>query len=313
MEFGVMVEPQLGGSYDDLLAIATAAETAGFDSVARSDHYLLGDESFPTTDALATLAGLARETSSLRLTVLVTPLTFRHPGVIAKTAATIAEMSRGRFELGVGTGWMEGEHRALGIDLPDMRTRFSLLFETLAYLHAAFGRSDGGYAGRHFALEDVELLPRPVPSPPIIIGGSGMRRTPTLAGRFADEYNMFACDTETLTARRELMRTTAAELGRDPDAVKVSIVTSAVIGADAAEYRAALEATAAARSRDADELEDMLRSRRVIHGTYEQAASLVAEYASEGVDRIYIQHFVPLPEIDTAGFGSLLGALRDGR
>lgn len=312
MEFGVMVEPQLGGSYDDLLAIATAAENAGFASIARSDHYLSAGESAPTTDALSTLAGLARETSTIRLTVLVTPLTFRHPGVISKTAATISEMSGGRFELGVGTGWMEQEHRVLGIDLPDMRTRFSLLFETLAYLQASFGRGGGGYVGRHFSLEDVELLPRPVPPPPIIIGGSGMNRTPSLAGRFADEYNMFASDAATLAERKRVMRATAAEFGRDPDAIKVSILTTAVIGADEAEYRSILKATAAARSREPEELEEILRSRRVIHGTYEQAAALVAEYAAEGIDRIYVQHFSPLPAIAAEDFSTLLGALRDG-
>lgn len=313
MEFGVMVEPQLGGSYDDLLAIATAAEDAGFTALARSDHYLAGDDSAPATEALSTLAGLARETSTIRLAVLVTPLTFRHPGVIAKTAATISEMSGGRFELGVGTGWMEQEHRVFGIELPDMRTRFSLLFETLAYLHASFGRDDGGYVGRHFSLEDVELLPRPVPPPPIIIGGSGMKRTPALAGRFADEYNMFACDAATLAERRRVMHAAAAELGRNPGEIKVSILTTAVIGVDEVEYRSRLEATARERSRDPEELEELFRSRRVIHGTHEQAASLVAEYAAEGVDRIYIQHYTPLPAIASGGFPALLGALRGER
>ena len=112
MEFGLMVEPQVGGTYEDLLEIARAAEQAGFDSIARSDHYLAGEKSVPATDALTSIGGLARETESIKLTVLVTPLTFRHPGVIAKTATTLDEMSGGRFELGVGTGWMESEHSA---------------------------------------------------------------------------------------------------------------------------------------------------------------------------------------------------------
>ena len=161
MEYGLMVEPQVG-AYQDLRDIALAAEEAGYVSIARSDHYLNMESSAPATDALTSLGGLARETDSIKLTVLVTPLTFRHPGVIAKTAATLDEMSGGRFELGVGTGWMEGEHRVFGINLPDLRTRFSLLFETLAYIHSAFGRTDGGYSGRHFSLEDIEILPRPI-------------------------------------------------------------------------------------------------------------------------------------------------------
>ncbi len=276
MEFGVMVEPQLGGSYDDLLAIARSAEEAGFTSIARSDHYLAGEKSEPATEALTTIAGLARETSDIKLTVLVTPITFRHPAVIAKTAATLDEMSGGRFELGIGTGWMESEHRAFGIDLPQMRTRFSLLFETLAYVHAAFGRASGGYVGRHYRLEDIEVLPQPATKLPIVVGGTGMKRTPALAGRFADEYNMFACDAETLAARLEVLTATASELGRDPAEIKISVMSSAVLGADEAEYRELLKAAAAARDREPEEVEEAWNQRRVLHGTYEQAAEQVA-------------------------------------
>ncbi|MDJ0923461.1 MAG: LLM class flavin-dependent oxidoreductase [Acidimicrobiia bacterium] len=309
MEYGVMVEPQLGGTYDELLAIARAAESAGFTSIARSDHYLSGEESLPATDALTTLAGLARETESIKLTVMVTPLTFRHPAVIAKTAATLDEMSGGRFELGVGTGWMESEHRAFGIDLPALRTRFSLLFETLAYVHAAFGRTDGGYVGRHYRLEDIEILPRPSGAVPVIVGGTGMRKTPATAGRFADEYNMFACDADTLAARVEVMRSTATELGRDPGEIKVSVMTPALVGADKTEYRDALSAAAAARDREVEELEVAYRERRMLHGTYEQAAEQIEQYAAQGVGRVYVQLFEPLRDVDSAGFESLLQGL----
>lgn len=298
MEFGLMVEPQIGGSYDDLLQLALAAEAAGFSSIARSDHYMAGDKSAPVTDALTSIGGLARETSTIKLTVLVTPLTFRHPGVIAKTATTLDEMSGGRFELGVGTGWMEEEHNVFGIKLPELRTRFSLLFETLAYLHSSFGRTQGGYSGRHFHLGDVEVLPKPIDLLPIIVGGSGMKKTPSIAARFADEYNMFACDAETLAARLDVVRSTAGDLGRDPAEIKPSITTSAIVGADEAEYRDVLGAAAAARDKEPAELEAMLEDRRVLHGTYDQAAQLVAQYQREGIRRVYIQHFSPLYEID---------------
>jgi len=309
MEFGLMVEPQMGGTYADLLEIAQAAEQAGFASIARSDHYLAGEESVPATDALTSIGGLARETDSIKLTVLVTPLTFRHPGVIAKTATTLDEMSGGRFELGVGTGWMESEHRVFGIKLPELRTRFSLLFETLAYVHSVFGRTPGGYSGRHFSLEDVEVLPKPISRIPIIIGGTGMKKTPSIAGRFADEYNMFACDAETLAARLAVMTKTATALDRDPADIKVSITTSILIGEDEAEYRDLLENAAAARGKDPKELESVYRDRRVIRGTYEQAAEQVAQYASEGVGRIYVQHFSPLGEINTGDFARQLRGL----
>lgn len=309
MELGLMVEPQVGGSYAELLAIARAAEAAGFESFARSDHYLNGEDSAPATDALATLAGLGRDTDTIKLSVLVTPLTFRHPAVIVKTAATIDEMSGGRFELGIGTGWMEAEHRVFDIDLPDIRTRFSLLFETLTYAHAAFGRTEGGFSGRHWTLEDIPILPRPTGKLPIIIGGSGMKRTPALAGRFADEYNMFACDAPTLATRRAIMRSAATDLGRDPDSIKISMAGPVVVGADAAEYRDRLGAEAAAGGSEPAELEEMYRSRRIPHGTIEQAAAMMRTLRAEGVGRFYIQHFRPLGDIDTEEFPGLVAGL----
>jgi len=311
MEFGLMVEPQVGGTYEELLALAKAAESAGFDSIARSDHYLAGDKSAPTTDALTSLGGLARETSNIRLTVLVTPLTFRHPGVIAKTATTLDEMSGGRFELGIGTGWMESEHRAFGIPLPEMRTRFSLLFETLAYVHAATGRTEGGYSGRHFRLENVDLLPQPLPHIPIIVGGMGPKRTPSIAGRFADEYNLFASSSEDLGARVEVMRKTAVDVGRYPEHIKLSITSSAVVGENEAEYREALAEAAAKRGKDPAELEADLSARRMLHGTYEQVDATIAEYENEGVRRIYLQHFEPLSAINMEEVTRCLAALRD--
>ncbi len=310
MEYGVMVEPQVGGTYEDLRRIAHTAEQAGFDALARSDHYLAGDDSMPATDALTSIGGLARETTSIKLTVLVTPLTFRHPGVIAKTATTLDEMSNGRFELGIGTGWMESEHQVFGISLPDMRMRFSLLFETLAYVHSVFGRSDGGYVGRHFELEDVDILPRPIAKLPIIIGGMGMKKTPSIAGRFADEYNMFACDAETLAARLAVMTTSATDLGRDPSEVKVSVTSSLVVGEDEASYREALSAKAADRDKTPEELEALYAERRVLHGTYEQVAEQIAAYQAEGVGRIYLQYFEPLADVATNDLSALLAGIK---
>jgi alkanesulfonate monooxygenase SsuD/methylene tetrahydromethanopterin reductase-like flavin-dependent oxidoreductase (luciferase family) len=136
-----------------------------------------------------------------------------------------------------------------------------------------------------------------------------MKRTPALAGRFADEYNMFACDAETLAARAAVMTSTATELGRDPAEIKISVMSSAVVGEDEAEYRELLKAAAAARNREPDELADAWKQRRLIHGTYEQAAEQVAAYAAEGVGRIYIQHFDPLGELNTADFARQLRGL----
>jgi len=298
MEIGFMVEPQIGGTYADLLRLARWAEAQGFDSFARSDHYLDRDRSVDATDALTTLGGLAVETDRIRLTVLVSPVTFRHPGIVAKIAATLAEMSGDRFELGLGTGWMESEHDAFGLELPEIGTRFDRFEESLGYLWAAFGRSAGGYQGEHYRLADIDVLPRVGGRVPIIIGGKGPRRTPSLAGRFADEYNMFTTDKDTFGNRRDTMRAAAVEAGRDPDRIALSMVMTPLVGDDAAEYRDRLGDAAAALDVTPDALEDDLAARHVPHGTPDRVAESVAEIISWGVGRIYLQQFDSLTEID---------------
>ncbi len=158
MEFGLMVEPQVGGSYTRLRDLAQWAEGIGLDAFARSDHFLDQERSAPATDALTTYGGLAETTDTIQLVVLVTPLTFRHPAVIAKTATTLDEMSGGRFALGVGTGWMQSEHDVFGLDLPPLGERFDRLFETLSYLRAAFG-SDQGFSGEYYQLDPSRSSP----------------------------------------------------------------------------------------------------------------------------------------------------------
>ena len=304
-----MVEPQVGGTYEELLQLARWAEGAGLSSFARADHYLSGEDSGPTTDALASLAGLARDTNDIRLAVLVTPLTFRHPAVIAKTAATIDEMSGGRFELGVGTGWMESEHERFGLELPDMRKRFSLLYETLAYVRTAFGREESDtFVGRHFQLDVPDVMPRPA-NLPIIIGGGGPKKTPRLAGRFADEYNMFMTDAETLAGRLDHMRAAATEAGRNPDDIKLSMISQVIGGADEAEYRANLATEAAGRAMQPEELEDRFKTRGMLHGTHDQIAQRVGEIAAMGVGRLYIQYYAPLSAIDRDRMAADIGAV----
>lgn len=311
MDIAFMVEPQVGGSYDELLTLARWADEIGLAAFARSDHYLNGDSSEPATDALTSIGGLARETSNIRLTVLVTPLTFRHPAVIAKTAATLDQMSGGRFELGVGTGWMESEHEQFGMELPDLRTRFSLLFETLAFIRTAFGREENDtYRGRHFHLDVTDVLPRPTGKLPIIIGGGGPRKTPLLAGRFADEYNMFMTDPATLAGRLTHMRQSAAEAGRDPDEILISMVSQVIGGADEAEYRENLGSLAARRGVEPEELEASFLSRGMFCGTHERLAERAAELAGLGVGRLYAQQFAPLSAIDTAQIGPDIAAIR---
>jgi alkanesulfonate monooxygenase SsuD/methylene tetrahydromethanopterin reductase-like flavin-dependent oxidoreductase (luciferase family) len=310
MQFAFMTEPQAGGTYDELLALARWAEAEGFDAFTRADHYLNQDESAPATDALTSLAGLGRDTDRIRLTVLVTPVTFRHPAIIAKTAATIDEMSGGRFELGVGTGWMVAEHERFGIDLPPLRDRFSNLFETMAYLRACFATDAEGYTGRHYTLADMEVLPTATGNLPLIIGGSGPRKTPALAGRFADEYNMFSRDEESHRARVEVMRQTALDVGRDPSEIMLSFVGYPLAGTDDADYRDRLGTRAAARGISPEEYEAMLDSRGVPHGTVDQVGEGFADLERRGIGRYYIQVYAPLSEIDTEDVALVLRAAR---
>jgi alkanesulfonate monooxygenase SsuD/methylene tetrahydromethanopterin reductase-like flavin-dependent oxidoreductase (luciferase family) len=202
-----MTEPQLGGTYDDLLRFARHAETLELDSFARSDHLAWRGSPTAATDAFATLGGLARDTETIRLCVLVTPITFRHPAIIAKNAATIDQMSGGRLDLGVGTGWNQHEHDVLGLDFPDQSERWQRFEDSLSYLEAAFSDPSTEHRGRFYSL-GTDVLPKPS-GIRIVIGGSGPKRTPTLAGHRADEYNTFIEDPEKISARVAVMRAAA--------------------------------------------------------------------------------------------------------
>ena len=292
-----MVEPQVGGSYARLRELARWAEGIGLDAFARSDHFLDQDRSAPATDALTTYGGLAETTDRIQLVVLVTPLTFRHPAVIAKTATTLDEMSGGRFALGVGTGWMQSEHDIFGLDLPPLGERFDRLYETLSYLRAAFG-SDQGFSGEYYQLDPIEVLPRPV-NVPIVVGGSGPKKTPAYAGRFADEYNMFVTDAETVRQRLGVMSASAVEAGRSPDAVKVSFAGPVVVAPDEAAYRSKLAARGARREQSADEYEAFLAEHSIPHGTPDRARQSIATLAELGVSRYYVQEYRDLADVDT--------------
>ncbi len=193
----IFTEPQQGASYDDLLAVARAAESLGFDGFFRSDHYQRhGGDGLPgPSDAWITLAGIARETSRIRIGTLLTAATFRLPGPLAITVAGVDQMSGGRVELGLGAGWYDDEHRAYGIPFPRLGERFERLEEQLAVITGLWSTPLGerfSFTGRHYQLVDSPALPKPAqaPGPPIIVGGGGATRTPRLAATFAQEFNM---------------------------------------------------------------------------------------------------------------------------
>lgn len=286
-----MTEPHLGGTYDQQLEVARWAEDTGLVSFARCDHYLSGRDPVPdATDAFAVLAGLARETEQIRLCVLVSPITFRHPAVIAKNAATIDQMSGGRFDLGVGTGWMDLEHDALGIPFPESAERWERFEEALQYLDAAFGDEPAKFEGAYYQLDaDVRPKPRGLR---MVLGGSGRQRTPTLAGRVADEYNFFTCPPDEARAKIDVMRS-AAE-GRK---VEATVMGPVLVGHDDAEYQDRLARAAAARDMTGIELEQRWNESGLVVGTPGMVAEKVAALEEAGVDRMYVQ-WIDLDDLD---------------
>jgi len=283
LKFSIMTEPQTGGTYDEILRVARLAESEGLHSFARSDHLAWGrDDPADATDAFATVAGLARDTDTVRLCVLVTPITFRHPAIIAKNAATVDQMSGGRLDLGVGTGWNEFEHEALGIPFPGSAERWARLEDAIGYLEAAFGEGPGRHEGPFYSL-DLDVKPKPT-GIRLIVGGSGPTRTPRLAGTRADEYNFFMCSADEATTKIQVMREAAA--GRSVEATMMGPVT--VAGSDA-ELAERLAAAAARRDITPDELIARWEKAGLVFGTANRVRETIAGLEESGVERIYLQ------------------------
>ena len=283
MKYSLMTEPHMGGTYQQQLEAAKWAESSDLVSFARCDHYLSNRDPVPdATDAFAVLAGLARETDTIRLCVLVSPITFRHPAVIAKNAATIDQMSGGRFDLGVGTGWMEHEHEAFGIPFPDSSERWDRFEEALEYLEAAFGEGRSTFSGKHYSL-DAEVKPKPA-GIRLVLGGSGKQRTPTLAGEVADEYNMFTCPPDEATSKIAVMRQAAGDR-----TVEATVMGPVLVGRTESEYRERLATAAGSRWITPDELEKRWSEAGLVVGTSAQAAERIAALEEAGVERMYVQ------------------------
>jgi F420-dependent oxidoreductase-like protein len=286
MKFRVLLEPHHGATYDQILAMARTAEEAGFDGFFRGDHYLgveRDNPRFEPTDSWTTLAGLARETSRIRLGALVTASTFRLPGVLAVTVATVDAMSGGRVELGMGAAWYEQEHANFGIPFPPIGVRFDRLEEQLQVVTGLWTTPAGqpySFEGRHFQLREARNFPRPAqsPRPPIIIGGGGPRRTPTLAARFADEYN--AGFGEALAGRFARFRRICEETGRDPATVTLSGAVPVFCGADDAEA-----------VRRSETMAGHPLQRAGACGTPDVVAARVAEMVEAGAGTVYFHIF----------------------
>jgi F420-dependent oxidoreductase-like protein len=286
MDFRIFTEPQQGASYNDLLAVAQATEHLGFDAFFRSDHYLvMGDsDGMPgPTDAWTSLAGLARDTSRIKLGTLVSSVTYRHPGILAIQVAQVDQMSAGRAELGLGTGWYQREHEAYGIPFPTKR--FGLLQEQLEIVTGLWATAPGdtySFAGEHYQLRDSPALPQPVQSPvPLIVGGGGPSKTPALAARFATEYNAgFVGDAPEIPGRIDRVRRACEAIDRDPADLILSIAGTTAAGGTEAEA-----------SRRATAIGQDLASLRTggFAGATNEVVDRVSAMAELGITRVYFQ------------------------
>ncbi len=287
MELRIFTEPQMGATYDDLLAVARRTEETGFDAFFRSDHYLtMGGDGLPgPTDAWLTLAGLARETERIRLGTLMSAATFRLPGPLAISVAQVDQMSGGRVELGIGAGWFEAEHIAYGIPFPELGERFDRYEEQVAVITGLWGTPPGetfDFDGRHYPVQGSPALPKPVQAGgiPVIVGGSGKKRTPRLAARYAAEFNVPFASAEDNARLFAGVREACEEAGRDPASMVYSSALVLCVGRDEAE----IARRAAAIGRDVDDL----RAHGVA-GTPSEAVDILGRYAEAGAQRFYLQ------------------------
>jgi F420-dependent oxidoreductase-like protein len=301
MDVRVFTEPQQGASYDTLVAMARAAGQAGFEGFFRSDHVLkMGNvDGLPgPTDAWVTLAGLARDTEDITLGTLVSPATFREPGLLAITVAQVDAMSGGRVELGLGAGWYAQEHSAYGLPFPDLATRFQRYEEQLAVVTGIWDTPEGEtfeFSGRHYHLSDCPALPKPLRRPPVIVGGRGPRRTPRLAATYAAEYNQAFGPLDDFARQCGVVRAACEAVGRDPGDLVYSAGLVVCCGEDEAE----IQRRAANIGRQVDELRA-----NGLCGTPAEIVDRIAQWTQQGTERLYMQ-VLDLGDLDHV---ALLGA-----
>jgi len=309
MQLRIFTEPQQGASYDTLLSVAKATEDLGFDAFFRSDHYLKmgGVSGLPgPTDAWITLAGLARDTTRIRLGTLMSPATFRYPGPLAISVAEVDQMSGGRVEFGFGTGWFEAEHTAYGIPFPPLGERFEWFAEQLAIITGLWETPVGetfSFTGKHYTLANSPALPKTMqqPRPPVLIGGGGPQRTPRLAARYADEFNLAFRSLDDTRAAFGRVRDACEAAGRDPATMTFSAAQVVCCGRTPEE----LKRRAGNIGREVDELRE-----NGLAGAPEEIAAKIAEFAGAGASRMYLQ-VLDLSDLDhLALLAELIPAVR---
>jgi F420-dependent oxidoreductase-like protein len=302
MRYALMTEPQQGLSYEEILAVARAAEAAGIEAFFRSDHYASfpGESGKPTTDAWTTLGGLARETSTIRLGALVSPVTFRIPGNLAKVIQTADEMAGGRIEAGFGAGWNAEEHAQLGIPFPDIGERFDRLEEQMAIIHGLWTEPDGwSYEGRHWQVRGArrhgEIARAGRRHPHIIFGGKGNARLARLVARYGDEFNLNSASPDAATQAYARVRAACQAEGRDPDEVVYSAMTGVLIAETEADLRTRVSDLLAELGLGDSDGDAWLAERRPrwVIGTPDEAMERVRALEAMGTQRVMLQDFLP--------------------
>jgi F420-dependent oxidoreductase-like protein len=299
MDVCLMIEGQEGVTWEQWLSLALACEEHGFDGLFRSDHYLSFEHPRErgALDAWTTLAALGARTERIRLGTMVSPVTFRHPALLAKSVVTVDHASDGRVELGMGAGWFEREHNAYGFPFPPIAARMNILAEQVEIVHRLWDRDEDEvtFRGRHFQLESCTALPKPLqePHPPLIIGGGAGPRSAALAARWADEYDVVFVDPATARNRRDRIWAACEAVDRDPAEVRFSLLSRVVVGADERELKRSASALMDRQDQQGDvgAFIDGMRSNMTV-GTVEQVLERLAEYAAAGVERVLMQHLV---------------------
>ena len=288
MSFRIFIEPQQGASYDRVVRLAQHAERLGYDGFFSSDHYLKMStvSGLPgPLDTWTTMAGLARDTTTLRLGSLVTPVTFRNPGPLAIAVAQIDDMSGGRVELGLGSGWYEAEHGAHGIPFPPIGVRHRMLEEQLAIITGLWRTPVGEtfqFDGTHYRVEASPALPKPHQQPhvPIIVGGKGLKRTPRLVATYADEFNVSFPPIDVFAHHRDLVRAACETRQRDPDSLVYSCALVVCCGSDEAEFAQRARAIGRAPTSCAE---------MGLAGLPGELIERIAAYRTAGAERFYLQ------------------------
>jgi F420-dependent oxidoreductase-like protein len=294
MRVCLMIEGQENVTWEQWLALAGACEEHGLEGLFRSDHYgpLMGDPERGSLDAWATLAALAARTSRIRLGTLVSPATFRHPSVLAKMVVTADHVSGGRVELGLGAGWHEGEHRAYGFDFPATPVRMERLAEQLEIVSRSFTEDAFSFQGRHYQLQDLRALPKPVqqPRPTLLVGGGAGPKSLALAARWADEYNTTGVPLEELPERRKRLLDAWRDAGRDPGTARLSLMTTCVAGRDQGEVTERVGRVLAVTGSDESVTKVVDGRPNWLLGTVDQLAERFASLEAAGVSRVMLQH-----------------------